>query len=296
MNKKIIIGIIAAIVVIGGTVGTVLGVQAHQTNKEYEALSQSLTECTKMIQNTNYVYAPENDESKQARQTELDKVKTFEEKVKTKKMSDEEKKQLSEFVNSVKKHYEDDKNETKNQLDAVQASKDSHSEEGYYSDEFNNEWNGLVNQFNETYNKGEYFNAFQVVLTMQNKLNEYVANKEQEAQARAQAEAEQAAAAAQVKNSASKSSGSKSSSSSSGKKSSGSSTSASAGNGDGAEENAGGEDTGYRGYSSYEEWYAKAPSWEEGSFRNQNLRGQQMSQEEIRDWYISHGYTTVGQH
>ena len=235
MNKKIIIGIVAAIVVIGGTVGTVLGVQAHQTNKEYEALSQSLTECTKMIQNTNYVYAPENDESKQARQTELDKVKTFEEKVKTKKMSDEEKKQLSEFVNSVKKHYEDDKNETKNQLDAVQASKDSHTEEGYYSDEFNNEWSGLVNQFNETYNKGEYFNSFQNVLTMQTKLNEYVANKEQEAQARAQAEAEQAAQA--------KSNASKSSSSSSGKKNSGSSTSASASNG-GDEGNAGGGDSG----------------------------------------------------
>ena len=216
MNKKIIIGIIAAIVVIGGTVGTVLGVQAHQTNKEYEALSQSLTECTKMIQNTNYVYAPENDESKQARQTELDKAKTFEEKVKTKKMTDEEKKQLSEFVNSVKKHYEDDKNETKNQLDAVQASKDSHTEEGYYSDEFNNEWNGLVNQFNETYNKGEYFNAFQNVLTMQTKLNEYVANKEQEAQARAQAEAERQAKEAEknIKNSSSKSSSGSSSKSS----------------------------------------------------------------------------------
>ncbi len=240
MNKKIIIGIIAAIVVIGGTVGTVLGVQAHQTNKEYEALSQSLTECTKMIQNTNYVYAPENDESKQARQTELDKVKTFEEKVKTKKMSDEEKKQLSEFVNSIKKHYEDDKNETKNQLDAVQASKDSHSEEGYYSDEFKNEWNGLANQINETYNKGEYFSAFQNLLTMQTKLNEYVANKEQEAQARAQAEAEQAA---QAKSNASKSS----SSSKSSNKASSSYTSDSVGDSSGGEFSNSGSNNRYEG-------------------------------------------------
>ncbi|HAQ51301.1 MAG TPA: hypothetical protein DCR12_00870 [Lachnospiraceae bacterium] len=192
-NKKIIIGIIAAIVVIGGTVGTVLGVQAYNTNKEYEALQQNLDDCTKMIQSMNYVYYAENDVAKQARQTELDKVKAFEDKVKTKKMSDEEKTELADFVKSVRKHNEDDKNETKTQLDAVQASKDSHTEEGYYSDEFNNEWNGLVNQFNEAYNKGEYFSAFQNVLTMQTKLNEYVANKEQEAQARAQAEAEQAA-------------------------------------------------------------------------------------------------------
>ena len=86
---------------------------------------------------------------------------------------------------------------------------------------------GLVNQFNEAYNKGEYFSAFQNVLTMQTKLNEYVAGKEQEAQARAQAEAEQAAAAAQVKNSSttasSKNSGSSKSSGSS--KNSGSSSS-----------------------------------------------------------------------
>ena len=179
--------------VIGGTVGTVLGVQAYNTNKEYEALQQNLDDCTKMIQSMNYVYYAENDVAKQARQTELDKVKAFEDKVKTKKMSDEEKTELADFVKSVRKHNEDDKNETKTQLDAVQASKDSHTEEGYYSDEFNNEWNGLVNQFNEAYNKGEYFSAFQNVLTMQTKLNEYVANKEQEAQARAQAEAEQAA-------------------------------------------------------------------------------------------------------
>ena len=294
MNKKIIIGIIAAIVVIGGTVGTVLGVQAYNTNKEYEALQQNLDDCTKMIQSMNYVYYAENDVAKQARQTELDKVKAFEDKVKTKKMSDEEKTELADFVKSVKKHNEDDKNETKTQLDAVQASKDSHTEEGYFSDEFNNEWNGYVNQFNEAYNKGEYFSAFQNVLTMQTKLNEYVANKEQEAQARAQAEAEQAAAAAQVKNSASKSSGSKSSS----KNSSGSSTSASVGNGGSAgdEGNAGGGDTGYRGYSSYDEWYSKAPSSEEGSARNQMVMGYYMSQEDIKNWLVTNGYTTVEQH
>ena len=44
MNKKIIIGIIAAIVVIGGTVGTVLGVQAYNTNKEYEELLSNAKE------------------------------------------------------------------------------------------------------------------------------------------------------------------------------------------------------------------------------------------------------------
>ena len=56
MNKKIIIGIIATIVVIGGTVGTVLGVQAYNTNKEYEELANTATECEKMIQNMNYFY------------------------------------------------------------------------------------------------------------------------------------------------------------------------------------------------------------------------------------------------
>ncbi len=30
---------------------------------------------------------------------------------------------------------------------------------------------------------------------------------------------------------------------------------------------------GYRGYSSYEEWYARAPKWEEGSFRYQHDQG-----------------------
>jgi len=193
MNKKIIIGIIAAIVVIGGTVGTVLGVQAYNTNKEYEALQQNLDDCTKMINNTNIVYTVEDDTAKLGRQHFLDKAKAFEEKVKTKDMSDDEKNDFANFVKSVRKHYEDDKNETKNQFNTVQSSKESHTEEGYYSDEFNNEWNGLVNQFNEAYDKGEYFNAFQNVLAMQNKLNEYVANKDQEAQARAQAEAEQAA-------------------------------------------------------------------------------------------------------
>jgi len=289
MNKKIIIGIIAAIVVIGGTVGTVLGVQAYNTNKEYEALQQNLDDCTKMIRSMNYVYYAENDVAKQARQTELDKVKAFEEKVKTKKMSDEEKTELSDFVKSVRKHNEDDKNETKTQLDAVQASKDSHTEEGYFSDEFNNEWNGYVNQFNEAYNKGEYFNAFQNVLTMQTKLNEYVANKEQEAQARAQAEAEQAAAAAQVKNSASKSSGSKSSSKNNSGSSSSDSASSGGDNSGGDEGNAGGGDTGYRGYSSYDEWYSKAPSWEEGSFRNQNSN----ARASFEEWVSSTGGKVV---
>ena len=36
MNKKIIIGIIAAVVVIGGVVGTVLGVNAYQEKKAAE--------------------------------------------------------------------------------------------------------------------------------------------------------------------------------------------------------------------------------------------------------------------
>ena len=38
MNKKIIIGIVAAVVVIGGVVGTVLGVNAYQEKKAAEEL------------------------------------------------------------------------------------------------------------------------------------------------------------------------------------------------------------------------------------------------------------------
>lgn len=209
MNKKIIIGIIAAIVVIGGTVGTVLGVQAYNTNKEYEALQQNLDDCIKMINNTNIVYTVEDDVAKRGRQHFLDEAKAFEEKVKTKDMSDDEKNDFANFVKSVRKHYEDDKNETKNQFNTVQSSKDSHTEEGYYSDEFNNEWNGLINQFNEAYDKGEYFNAFQNVLTMQNKLNEYVAGKDKEAADKAEAERQQQ----EAEQTASKKSGNSSSSS-----------------------------------------------------------------------------------
>ena len=195
MNKKIIIGIIAAIVVIGGTVGTVLGVQAYNTNKEYEELANTATECEKMIQNMNYFYTEETEEAKQLKQRDLDKLKTYSDKIADKNLTDDEKTEFGEFVKIVNQHWDDDTTKTKAQFDNVQASKDSHTDEGYYTDEFNNEWNGCVNQFNDLYGKQEYFNAFQVVLTMNNKLNEYVANKDAENNAKAEAEKQQQEAA-----------------------------------------------------------------------------------------------------
>lgn len=210
MNKKIIIGIIAAIVVIGGTVGTVLGVQAYNTNKEYEELLSNAKECTRMVENINYVYYPEDDGSKQARQRDLDKIKSFEEKIEAKNMTDNEKNEFSEFTKLLKKNFEQCKSDTKSEFDKVVEAKNSHTEEGYYTDEFNNEFNNLTNDFNNKYNEEKYFEAFQVVLNMQNKLNEYVAGKDKEAADRAEAERQQAEA---QKASSSKSAGSSSKSS-----------------------------------------------------------------------------------
>ncbi len=224
MNKKIIIGIVAALVVIGGTVGTVLSVQAYNTNKEYEQLAQNVADCENKINTMNYVYYEDTEGAgENARKAELDKLNGYKEKIEAKDMTDEEKTEFSDFVKSVKKHFEDDKTETKTQFDAVQASKDSHTDEGYYSDEFNNEWNGYVEQFNNLYNSEKNIEAFKVVLTMQNKLNEYTANKDRElAEAEARRQEEEAkAAAAQVKNTTSNKNGGSSSSSS--KKSGGSS-------------------------------------------------------------------------
>lgn len=212
-NKKIIIGIIAAIVVIGGTVGTVLGVQAYNTNKEYEELLSNAKECTRMVENINYVYYPEDDGSKQARQRDLDKIKSFEEKIEAKNMTDDEKNEFSEFTKLLKKNFEQCKSDTKSEFDKVVEAKNSHTEEGYYTDEFNNEFNNLTNDFNNKYNEEKYFEAFQVVLNMQNKLNEYVAGKDKEAADRAEAERQQQEA---QKASSSKSSSSSSKSSSSG--------------------------------------------------------------------------------
>lgn len=191
MNKKIIIGIIAAIVVISGTVGTVLGVQAYNTNKEYEELLSNAKECTRMVENINYVYYPEDDGSKQARQRDLDKIKSFEEKIEAKNMTDDEKNEFSEFTKLLKKNFEQCKSDTKSEFDKVVEAKNSHTEEGYYTDEFNNEFNNLTNDFNNKYNEEKYFEAFQVVLNMQNKLNEYVAGKDKEAADRAEAERQQ---------------------------------------------------------------------------------------------------------
>ena len=238
MNKKIIIGIIAAIVVIGGTVGTVLGVQAYNTNKEYEQLAQNVADCKRMIKNINYVYVAEDDNERQAHEKhDLDTLAKYEESIEAKNMSEDEKSKFAEYCKLLKQNFEQCKLDTKTQLDGVQASKDSHTDEGYYTDEFNNEWNGFINQFNENYNNEKYYDAFKVVLTMQNKLNEYVAVKTQEAADRAEAE-RQAQEAEAAKNStvkqgmSSKRSGSSSSSSSSSKNSSGGS---SAGNGGGSD-------------------------------------------------------------
>ena len=234
MNKKIIIGIIAAIVVIGGTVGTVLGVQAYNTNKEYEELLSNAKECTRMVENINYVYYPEDDGSKQARQRDLDKIKSFEEKIEAKNMTDDEKTEFSEFTKLLKKNFEQCKSDTKSEFDKVVEAKNSHTEEGYYTDEFNNEFNNLTNDFNNKYNEEKYFEAFQVVLNMQNKLNEYVAGKDKEAADRAEAERQQ--------QEAQKASSSKSSSSSS--KSSGGSSRTTASNNDGENSGSGASDSG----------------------------------------------------
>ena len=234
MNKKIIIGIIAAIVVIGGTVGTVLGVQAYNTNKEYEELLSNAKECTRMVENINYVYYPEDDGSKQARQRDLDKIKSFEEKIEAKNMTDDEKTEFSEFTKLLKKNFEQCKSDTKSEFDKVVEAKNSHTEEGYYTDEFNNEFNNLTNDFNNKYNEEKYFEAFQVVLNMQNKLNEYVAGKDKEAADRAEAERQQAEAQ--------KASSSKSSSSSS--KSSGGSSRTTASNNGGENSGSGASDSG----------------------------------------------------
>ena len=240
MNKKIIIGIIAAIVVIGGTVGTVLGVQAYNTNKEYEELLSNAKECTRMVENINYVYYPEDDGSKQARQRDLDKIKSFEEKIEAKNMTDDEKTEFSEFTKLLKKNFEQCKSDTKSEFDKVVEAKNSHTEEGYYTDEFNNEFNNLTNDFNNKYNEEKYFEAFHVVLNMQNKLNEYVAGKDKEAADRAEAERQQAEAQ--------KASSSKSSSSSS--KSSGGSSRTTASNNDGGNSGSGASDSGSAGSSS----------------------------------------------
>lgn len=218
MNKKIIIGIIAAIVVIGGTVGTVLGVQAYNTNKEYEELLSNAKECTRMVENINYVYYPEDDGSKQARQRDLDKIKSFEEKIEAKNMTDDEKNEFSEFTKLLKKNFEQCKSDTKSEFDKVVEAKNSHTEEGYYTDEFNNEFNNLTNDFNNKYNEEKYFEAFQVVLTMQNKLNEYVAGKDKEAADKAEAERQQQEAS-QKSSSSSNSASSKNSNSASSKSS-----------------------------------------------------------------------------
>ena len=197
MNKKKIITIvIVAILVIGGVIGTVLGVQAHQTNKEYEQLAENVADCKRMVENINYVYFPEDDTVKQARQRDLDKLKTYEEEIESKDMTNEQKSEFSEYCKTLKKNFEQCATDTKAQLDGVQASKDSHTDEGYYTDEFNNEWNGFINQFNENYNNEKYYDAFKVVLTMQNKLNEYVAVKTQEAADKAEAERQAAEAEA----------------------------------------------------------------------------------------------------
>lgn len=224
MNKKTLtITIIVAILVIGGVIGGIFGFKAYQTNKEYEELANTATECEKMIQNMNYVYYPEDDGSKQARQRDLDNIKSFEEKIEAKNMTDDEKNEFSEFTKLLKKNFEQCKSDTKSEFDKVVEAKNSHTEEGYYTDEFNNEFNNLTNDFNNKYNEEKYFEAFQVVLNMQNKLNEYVAGKDKEAADRAEAERQQ--------QEAQKASSSKSSSSSS--KSSGGSSRTTASNNDG---------------------------------------------------------------
>jgi len=240
MNKKIIIGIIAAIVVIGGTVGTVLGVQAYNTNKEYEELLSNAKECTRMVENINYVYYPEDDGSKQARQRDLDKIKSFEEKIEAKNMTDDEKNEFSEFTKLLKKNFEQCKNDTKSEFDKVVEAKNSHTDEGYYTDEFNNEFNNLTNDFNNKYNEEKYFEVFQVVLNMQNKLNEYVAGKDKEAADRAEAERQQAVVS-QKSSSSSNSASSKNSNSASGNNdaSNGNQSSASNENNEGASSNDG---------------------------------------------------------
>lgn len=229
-KKKILtITIIVAILVIGGVIGGIFGYKAYQTNKEYEELVNTATECEKMIQNMNYVYFAEDDTAKQARQRDLDTLKNYSDKIANKELTDDEKNDFSEFCKTLKKNFEQCATDTKAQFDAVQASKDSHTDEGYYSDEFNNEWNGYVAQYNDLYGKQEYFNAFQVVLNMQKKLNEYVAGKDKEAADRAEAERQQAEAE--------KASSSKSSSSSSKSSGSGSSktTASNSNNGGGSE-------------------------------------------------------------
>lgn len=225
MNKKIIIGIVAALVVIGGTVGTVLGVQAYNTNKEYEQLAQNVADCKRMIKNINYVFVAEDDNARQAHEKrDLDTLAKYEESIEAKNMSEDEKSKFAEYCKLLKQNFEQCKLDTKTQLDGVQVSKDAHTDEGYYTDEFNNEWNGFINQFNENYNNEKYYDAFKVVLTMQNKLNEYVATKTQEAADKAEAERQTQEAEA-AKNSTVKQgmSSKRSGSSSSSSKSSGSS-------------------------------------------------------------------------
>ena len=122
-------------------------------------------------------------------------------------LSDDEKNEYSEFTKLLKKNFEQCKSDTKSEFDKVVEAKNSHTEEGYYTDEFNNEFNNLTNDFNNKYNEEKYFEAFQVVLNMQNKLNEYVAGKDKEAADKSEAERQQ--------QEAQKASSSKSSSSSS---------------------------------------------------------------------------------
>ena len=57
MNKKIIIAIVAAIVVIGGTVGTVIGVNAYNDKKEKEAQEATFKEYNDKI---NAIVTPLN--------------------------------------------------------------------------------------------------------------------------------------------------------------------------------------------------------------------------------------------
>lgn len=257
MNKKIIIGIIAAIVVIGGTVGTVLGVQAYNTNKEYEQLAQNVADCKRMVENINYVYFPEDDTAKASRQHDLDSIAKFEEQIASKDMTTEEKSAFADFCKSIKENFEKCKNDTKTQFEAVQTQKDGRTDEGYYSDEFNNEWNGYVNQFNDFYGKEQYFDAFKVVLTMQNKLNEYVAMKDKEAADKAEAERQaaeaEAAAAKTVKSNNSGTTTAKSSGSSKNSYNGGNDSSGSGDNG-GADNNTNNgptnAGTSYEGYAS----------------------------------------------
>ena len=86
-------------------------------------------------------------------------------------MTDDEKNEFSEFTKLLKKNFEQCKSDTKSEFDKVVEAKNSHTEEGYYTDEFNNEFNNLTNDFNNKYNEEKYFEAFQVVLCKTSLMN-----------------------------------------------------------------------------------------------------------------------------